>query len=221
MIVVRDDPRKPDPKFAELYSRLPDATDLWPWSELAEGAAVPILYLGIGTGRLAVPLHATGIEIVGVDSHPQMLAHLQQRLPALELIESRIEVLALDRTFDLVIAPSNILYLIDRLRGAARHLAPDGCLALELTNPHWLRRGAGDGVRVLRMDGNEARLEVDYRLADGTVYTQRADITLVWPEEVEAWLAAGAGLRLAKMFGQRDAELLESPSFYVVGTPVH
>ena len=217
---MRDDPRQPDPKFAELYAQLPDATELWPWLELAQGASLPILYLGIGAGRLAVPLEAAGIEMVGVDSHPQMLARLHQRLPALELVESRIEVLQLDRRFDLVIAPSNILFLVERLRGAARHVARGGYLALELTNPHWLRAGGSDGVRVLRMDGNEARLDVDYGLADGRVFTQRADITLVWPEEVESWLASGAGLNLVRMFGQRGQELTTSPSFYVVAGPV-
>jgi hypothetical protein len=56
MTIVRDDPSSPDEGFAELYAQLPDASDLWPWLELAQEAAPPVLYLGIGTGRLAVPL---------------------------------------------------------------------------------------------------------------------------------------------------------------------
>ena len=68
MASVRDDPSSPDARFAEVYAQLPDATDLWPWLELAQTAASPVLYLGIGTGRLAVPLHAAGIDMVGVDS---------------------------------------------------------------------------------------------------------------------------------------------------------
>jgi trans-aconitate methyltransferase len=216
MTVVRDDPLNPDPAFAELYARLPDVTDLWPWLELAQAATAPMLYLGVGAGRIAVPLHNAGIDLVGVDSHPAMLARLRRRLPSMELVESRIEVLNLAREFDLVIAPSNILFLVERLRAAARHLSSDGVLVIELTNPHWLRAGAGNGVRVLSLDGNEARLDVDYQLADGSVVTQRADIALVWPEELESWLATGAGLRLRRLFGQRDAELGESPSFYVV-----
>ena len=38
---------------------------------------------------------------------------------------------------------------------------------------------------------------------------------LVWPEQVEDWLAA-AGLELVRMFGHPDAELEESPTFYVI-----
>jgi Methyltransferase domain len=214
--VVRDDPYDPDPGFAELYASLPDATDLWPWQELALSARAPVLYLGIGTGRLAVPLRAVGVQLVGVDSHPGMLARLRQRLPDIELIRSRIEDLELGRQFDLVMVPSNILCLVGRLRGAARHLDPTGRLAFELTNPYWLQAGASPGVRVQSFDGNGARFLVDYRLPDGRVVTQQAEVPLVWPDEVEGWLANGAGLRLQKMFGKPDTELAGSPSFFVL-----
>ena len=216
MTIVRDDPSSPDEGFAELYAQLPDATDLSPWLELAQAAAPPVLYLGIGTGRLAVPLHAAGIELVGVDSHPGMLARLRQRLPDIELIQSRIEDLDLGRQFDLIVVPSNILCFVDRLRSAANHVAADGSLAFELTNPYWLRAGAGRGVRVQSFDGNGARIEVDYSLPDGRTITQHAEVPLVWPEEVENWLATVAGLKLRRMFARPDAELVDSPSFFVV-----
>jgi len=217
MASVRDDPWQPDAGFAELYAQLPDETDLWPWLELAPSATPPVLYLGVGTGRIAVPLSAAGIELVGVDSHPGMLKRLRERLPRTELIQSRIEDLKLGRRFDLVIAPSNILYLVERLRRAADHLADGGTLAFELANPHWLRAGGGDGVRVRAFDGNGARLEVDYRLPNGRTITQHAEVAIVWPEEMDNWLTA-AGLRLQRMFGQPDAELRDSPSFYVVAS---
>jgi hypothetical protein len=216
MSIVRDDPSVPDEGFAELYAQLPDATDLWPWLELAQAAAPPVLYLGIGTGRLAVPLAAAGIELVGVDSHPGMLTRLRRRLPGTELVQSRIEDLSLGRQFDLVIVPSNILCFVDRLRSAGNHVAADGSLAFELTNPYWLRAGASGGVRVQSFDGNGARFEVDYKLPDGRTITQQAEIPLVWPEEVENWLATAAGLKLRRMFARPDAEIVDSPSFYVV-----
>jgi SAM-dependent methyltransferase len=216
MTMVRDDPSNPDEGFARLYGQLPDATDLWPWLELAQGVTPPVLYLGIGTGRLAVPLHTAGIELVGVDSHPGMLERLRRRLPDAPLTQSRIEDLNLGRDFDLVIVPSNILCLVDRLRAAAKHVAAGGSLAFELTNPHWLRSGASGGVRVQSFDGDGARFQVDYKLPDGRTVTQQAEISLVWPEEVDRWLATGAGLKLRRMFGRPDAELMASPSFYVV-----
>ena len=217
MATVHDDPSNPDAGFAELYAQLPDATDLWPWLELAQGATPPVLYLGIGSGRLAAPLAAAGVKMVGVDSHPGMLDRMRDRLPGTELIQSRIEDLELGRRFDLVIAPSNILYLVERLRRAGDHLADAGALAFELANPHWLRAGGGDGVRVRAFDGNGARLEVDYRLPNGRTITQHVEVAVVWPEEMENWLSA-AGLQLQRMFGRPDAELLDSPSFYVVAS---
>jgi trans-aconitate methyltransferase len=212
---VRDDPNQPDEGFAELYQQLPDANDLWPWLELAHGAPPPVLYLGIGAGRLAVPLQAAGIQLVGVDSHPLMLAWLQQRLTGIELIHSRIEDLTLHRQFGLVMVPSNILQTVKQLRHAADHVFPGGALAAELSNPHWLQAGAGDGVRVEAMDGNQARIQIDYRMASGQIYTQEATIQLIWPDEVERWLGA-AGLRLRRMFGRPELDMISSPSFYVV-----
>jgi trans-aconitate methyltransferase len=174
-----------------------------------------VLYLGIGAGRLAVPLHAAGIQLVGVDSHPMMLATLGRRLPGTELVQSRIEDLDLGRSFGLVIVPSNILQTVRQLRRAADHVLAGGALAAELSNPHWLQAGAGHGVRVEAMDGNQARLQIDYRLANGQTYTQEATIQLIWPDEVDRWLGS-AGLRVRRMFGRPDLDLASSPSFYVV-----
>jgi hypothetical protein len=216
-LIVHDDPQNPDPQFAELYARLADATDLWPWLELARAAVPPVLYLGIGAGRLAVPLAAAGIGLVGVDAHPGMLAQLRRRLPGADLVQASIETLTLERRFDLVMVPSNILYTVRRLRGAAGAVAPGGRLAFELANPHWLRGGAGEGVRVIRFDGNETRLEIDYRNA-GRRYTQIADVSLVWPEEIEDWLSAG-GMTLERMFGWREGGLTTSPTYFVIGRP--
>jgi SAM-dependent methyltransferase len=208
---VRDDPRHPDPGFAELYVRLPDATDLEPWLSLAHSARAPVLYLGAGAGRLAVPLAKAGIDLVLVDAHPGMVTHLRGRLPSAEIHQALIEDLELGRSFQLVMIPSGIGEDAGVLAGAVRHLAPGGRLALELTNPHWLAAGANPRFRVLDLNPDRAQIEVEY--PGGTI--QDAEIALIWPEQVEDWLAA-AGLELVRMFGHSGAELEESPTFYVV-----
>ena len=76
--------------------------------------------------------------LVGVDSHPGMLESLRRRLPDTELIQSRIEDLDLGRRFHLVIVPSNILCLVERLRSAANHLADDGSPNQSVTS--WLAK---------------------------------------------------------------------------------
>jgi hypothetical protein len=207
--LVRDDAAHPDPAFAELYSSLPDAIDLEPWLAWCRQTGGEVLYLGVGAGRLAVPLADAGVDLVGVDAHPGMLVHLRARRPGLKLVRSRIEQLGLGRRYGLVIAPSNILHTVERLRGAAQQSSHR--VALELTNPHWLAAGASPGVRVVGLSRDRAEIEVDY---PGS-YRQVAEIDLVWPEEVEDFLLA-ADLELEKLRGSPGGGLDDSPSFFVL-----
>ena len=114
-----------------------------------------------------------------------------------------------------MIVPSNILDTVERLRRAAAHLTGDGVLAAELTNPHWLQAGGGKGVRVTAFDGNQARLEVDYAVSSGQRYVQKGEVHLVWPDEVDRWLAS-SGLTLRRMFARDEGDLLSSPTFFLV-----
>lgn len=215
---VRDDPARPDPNFAELYDRLPPATSPEPWLRWCLEARPPVLYLGIGAGRLATPLAAAGAQLVGVDADPAMLERLRRRLPGLEVHRSRVEELELGPRFDLVIAPSNLLGHPGMLEAAARQMAPGGRLGFELLNPHWLRSGVTPGVRVLRDGGREVDLEVDYRLADGETWTQVAEgLPLHAPGDAEGRLQA-AGLRLRWMGGAPGLGLAESPTYFVLAS---
>jgi 2-polyprenyl-3-methyl-5-hydroxy-6-metoxy-1,4-benzoquinol methylase len=214
--VVRDDALHPDPGFAELYAALPEAADLEPWLSECLDAGGPVLYVGVGAGRLAVPLAAEGVELVGVDAHPGMLASLRERAPQLELVEGRIESVDLGRTFALVVAPSHVLCTPARLLGAARHVGVRGRVLFELPNPHWLAT-APEGVRVLALRHDQAEIEVPYPTGD----TQVAVQPLVWPEEVEEFLRP-AGLRLTRLWGSDDEGGLDaSPAFYVLATRYH
>ena len=213
---VRDDPLHPDPGFAELYAALPDAEDLWPWLDWCRAAKPPVLYLGIGTGRVAVPLHRAGIELVGVDAHPGMLARLQAREPLIATHQALIAPLDLGRKFDLVLGPSSILSQDENLAAAARHLTPGGRVGMELMNPHWLASDRHDGVRLSRQPDGSTQMEVDYRLPGGKVVVQVVDDMRMgpWPEDTEERLDR-LGLRLVWM-GSREDELTESPTYFVL-----
>ena len=211
--LVREDPRCPDPGFAELYASIPDAIDLEPWLGWCQQAAGPVLYLGVGAGRLAVPLAAAGVDLVGVDVHPGMLARLRARLPGVALLQTRIEDLDLDRRFPLVIAPSSILESADCLAVAARHSSRR--VAMELMNPHWLLEAEHPTVRVLSATVENAEIEVDYPGG----WTQAAAVQLRWPEHIESFLG-GAALRLETMRGRNaEADLSESSTYYVLARP--
>ena len=208
---VRDDPLHPDPGFAELYAALPDADDLYPLLDWCQAAKPPVLYLGIGTGRIAIPLRRAGVELVGVDAHPGMLERLRARDGSIEVHQALIASLALDRKFDLVIGPSSILTDDENLAAAVEHLQPHGRVGMELMNPHWLASDRHEGVRI-----NATQMEVDYRLPDGRVVVQVVDDPNVerWPEATEERLDR-FGLDLVWM-GSREDELIESPTYFVL-----
>jgi len=208
--MVRDDPERPDPAFAELYGSMPEAVDLEPWLGWCRRASGTVLYLGVGAGRLAVPLKAAGVDLLGVDAHPGMLERLHPRMPDVELVQARIEELDLGRRFPLVIGPSSILESGERLAVAARHSSHR--VGMELMNPHWLLDAEHPTVRVLTATAQNAEIEVDYPGG----WTQSAAILLRWPEDVEGFLGV-AGLRLEIMRGRdTDGDLSESSTYYVL-----
>ena len=45
-----------------------------------------LLEIGVGTGRIAVPLARSGIDVVGIDVAPAMLAQLRTRRPGLPVL---------------------------------------------------------------------------------------------------------------------------------------
>ncbi len=50
------------------------------WRNMARHAGGPVLELGCGTGRLAVPLGRAGVRLVGIDRSEPMLARARQRV---------------------------------------------------------------------------------------------------------------------------------------------
>jgi len=209
--LVRDDPLAPDPGFAQLYGQLPEVEDLEPWLAWCRAAGGSVLYLGVGAGRLALPLLRAGVELVGVDAHPGMLAILRRRSPGLRLLRARLEDVSLTTRFPLVMAPSGLLQTESLLRRAAS--LSSRWLAFELLNPHWLLASPGPGVRVLATSGDRVQLEVDYL---GGKWTQQAEVQLTWPEAIEHRLLQ-CGLELVVMRGASDkAGLSESPTFAVL-----
>lgn len=214
---VRDDPLNPDPAFADLYAALPEPDDLWPWLEWCRAADPPVLYLGIGAGRMGAPLHRAGVDLVGVDAHPGMLAHLRRRIPGIKAHHALIETLDLGRRFDLVIGPSGILASDVNLVAAVRHIRPVGRVGMELMNPHWLVGSAHRGVRLKPVPDGSTVLEVDYRLPDGSTVVQ---VVEGWrpapgPEDVDERLGR-FGLKLLWMGGTPGLRLEDSPTYYVI-----
>src|SRR6478752_9879855 len=105
----------------------------------------PVLELGVGTGRLALPLSALGVQVVGVDTAAAMLEELAAK-PGGEAIEVVVGDMAEppvgDRSFAVVFVAYNTLFnLVDPadqqrcFAAAARHLVPGGSFVVEAFVP--------------------------------------------------------------------------------------
>jgi SAM-dependent methyltransferase len=104
----------------------------------ARRAAPPVVELGVGTGRIAVPIAAEGIRVIGVDSSPGMLEVCRERAEVAgvaDLVDLRLGDLRtppVSERVELVLCPfRSFLHLHadeERLAalGAARELLVDG-----------------------------------------------------------------------------------------------
>lgn len=187
-------------------------------AELATGAGAAgrVLELGVGTGRLAVPLAARGLTVHGIDASAAMLARLRERDPS-----GRIAVTAGDMVGDLPAGPFDVVLVayntLFNLRSAERQracfaavadcLTPGGTFVVEVFVPDLARAGDHVGIRSMTVD----RVVLDVSRHDP--HSQRAEGQLVelaagrpvrlrpWsiryaaPAELDA-MAAGAGLAL-------------------------
>jgi len=130
-------------------------------SELAGNGTV--LELGVGTGRLAIPLAAAGTAVVGIDSSAAMLEHLGAK-PGSELVTAVLADMAdppFDRhTFTVAFAAFNTFFNLstaEEQSACVEHLAeviePGGALAIEgfLPPAEGLAEG-GTSVREVALD---------------------------------------------------------------------
>jgi len=80
--------------------------------ELAREAAEPIVELGVGTGRIAIPIaRATGKRVIGIDRSPAMLALGRERAGELpvDFREGDFREFAVEEPVELVICPFRAL----------------------------------------------------------------------------------------------------------------
>ena len=93
-----------------------------------------VLDAGCGTGRVAIELAARGVEVVGVDLDPSMLAEARAKATHLRWVEADLADVALGRTFDVVALPGNVMIFVHPgteaavVRSLAEHVAADGLL---------------------------------------------------------------------------------------------
>lgn len=138
---------------ADLYDHITpyrDRPDVAFFVEAATAAGSPVLEVGCGTGRVLIPTARAGVEVVGLDLSPHMLAVCRHRLQEeSEAVRGRVRLVEADmRNFDLgsrftlATIPfrpfQHLLTVEDQLSCLAsirRHLTDEGGLILDLFNP--------------------------------------------------------------------------------------
>ena len=137
--------------WAEIYdwvfSRRTD--DVRFYVEQARRFGGPVLELGSGTGRVAIPIAEAGIEVVGLESSTAMLREARRKSAALgasagslEWVDADMRDFSLGRRFALVIIPFrgflsllSVEEQLDCLRCVRGHLAPGGRLIFDVFVP--------------------------------------------------------------------------------------
>lgn len=149
----RTNPQQQYAGIADLYDYVTlyrERTDVAFFVDAAREAGGPVLELGCGTGRVLIPTARAGVEIVGLDASPDMLAVCRQRLvEEPEAVRSRVALVqadmrrfAIHRSFALATIPfrpfQHLLTVDDQLSCLAsirHHLADGGRLILDVFNP--------------------------------------------------------------------------------------
>ena len=139
--------------------------DLDFWLPFAAEHGGPILEVGAGTGRIALPLARAGHAVTALDPSPAMLAIARERAAAgglaVAFLDGRLPGAQLPpAAFNAIILPNDVLLAcsapgeqLGALRAAAAALAPHGRLALDAAGPgHWLDP-EGNGEPLLAFSG--------------------------------------------------------------------
>jgi SAM-dependent methyltransferase len=177
------------------YDRLGPAYDAWCRSvledipfyvDLAVRSGGPVLELGVGSGRVAVPTALAGVAVVGVDSSPAMLELARRRAEPhdvdLRLVEADMLTLPDLGRFALVTIPFRALLHLSSdaerravLAAARERLSPGGVLAFDVFHPdaddiaethgRWLEREPGIWERAT-WDASARQLELAVRTGD-------------------------------------------------------
>jgi SAM-dependent methyltransferase len=173
------------------------------------------LELGIGTGRIGLPLSRRGVRVHGIDLSPAMVAKLRAK-PGSEAIAVTIGDFAstkVDGSFTLAYVVYNTISNLTTqdeqvacFCNVAAHLEPGGCFVIELAIPELRRLPPGETFRAFSV--NPAHLGFDeldvatqrgtshhYWFLDGTSGVFSTPFRYVWPSELDL-MARIAGLRL-------------------------
>ena len=198
-------------------------------ADLAEGGSA--LELGIGTGRIALPLSQRGVRVHGIDLSPAMVARLQAK-PGADAIGVTIGDFAtasVDGSFRLAYLVYNTIMnlttqdeQVECFRNVAAHLEPGGCFVIEVVVPALQRLPPGETVRAFTVTPTRLGFEEfdvaaqiafshHYSAVDGRLEVFSAPYRYVWPSELDL-MARLAGMTLRERWSSWKREPFTSDS---------
>jgi SAM-dependent methyltransferase len=183
------------------------------------------LELGIGTGRVALPLREAGVAVSGIDASEAMVRQLRSKPDgsAIPVVIGDFADVEVDGQFALIFVVFNTFFnLLSQadqvrcLRNVAAHLAPNGVFVLEAFVPDLGRFRCGQDVRLITQTESEVRFDVSQvdfvsQLVTATHVTLSAGgprfcpvkLRYAWPSELDL-MAQLAGLGLKERWSGWD-----------------
>lgn len=213
--------------YDTLYGELPSGGNIADTVErLRElGRDRPLLELGIGTGRVALPLLESGAEVHGIDASEQMVSRLRGK-PGGDRIPVTIGDFgdfALETRFGVVYVVFNTFFAllsqdeqVGCFQAVASHLLPDGVFVMEAFVPDVTRFMRGQNVSAVGVEPDEFALEISTHdpvlqrtdsqrvmIRDGGIRLFPVKIRYAYVSELDL-MARLAGMRLRERWAEWD-----------------
>jgi SAM-dependent methyltransferase len=175
-----------------------------------------ILELGIGTGRVAIPLAEYGYTVEGIDASPDMVQRLHKKRPDLPVVIGDFAEVSVSGKYALIYAVFNTFFYIQTqkdqircLRNVAAHLESVGTLVIETIVPHGQTYQNGRSFSTFEINADRVVLfatrcdPATQNLWVQQIVAAESGLKMIpcktrytWPSELDV-MAQLAGLRLA------------------------
>lgn len=210
-------------RIADIYDNWyssPEDSSIALLSDLAHHGRV--LELGIGTGRVALPLKERGIDISGIDASASMVKKLREKPDGKDIpvtIGDFSEV-SVEGRYDLIFVVFNTFFSLltqeaqlECLQNVSRHLTGKGNFLIEAFVPDLGRFDRGQSVRATEVGENEVRIDISKHdplmqqitsqhviLTDSGARLYPVTLRYTWPSELDM-MARVAGMKLVDRWG--------------------
>ena len=207
-------------RIAARYDRMhPDGRATQAVANVLAGLAAGgrALELGIGTGRVALPLAGRGVEVHGIDASHAMVEKLRAKPggAGIPVTIGDFAAFQLDGKFSLIFVVFNAFFglvtqeaQVHCFRNAAAHLHPGGVFLIEAFVPDPGRFTRAQSLNVNRIDADQVELDVARHdpltqrvQSQHLIFTESGtrlypvQLRYAWPSELDL-MARLAGLRL-------------------------